>query len=842
MENPSAPDEISLPKSRRKIRVWFIPVLIFLIIGGGFLTLRLVESSTRSSVEAALATGEINSAQKSLDPLIQLPGWLLKDRGQLLRLRAEIHMKTGSYPEAENDLEQVLAEEPGDALALDMQARLFWLQGKQTEAIATADKVLELDPTLPFPYALKAQGSYTRGKEEEALTQAAEAIQHNDTSGLAHLIRARIYSWREDFAAAQPELDAARQQLTNPVEAHALQAYMDIRRGNTAALEEHIQVLKDDYPEHPASLWVQGLAAADKNDTEMAATLCDRALELEERPEFLFGRFVVSSTLKEIADNISLLDRALELYPGFTPAAWEKLRFEIDKGTAENAEEQIDRMVEKTAKSPAAYITRAIFRGEHSNFTGALQDYQTAIELDPESITPLLGRFYFHLERYENSLANQTLDKIIALEPDKPDTHAARSMMALQENNVDLAMQEIDTALSLKPKNILFRLRKADLHLILGELDKAKELIGECLKQDPLFPNTLLEATNIALQENDLIRAIGYANSGLEVLSHSPYMLRNRAKVFLAQKNYQKARDDVLISIKWNDKDAYAYSMLALINLKEEKYDQADSNISRAMALNSQDPNIFSLAAEIALNSNDAKKASERLDRGLAISPNDINLLRMAAALNLRFGRIDLSQSQLEKLLGFEKMLTDDEVSFNEQMISLLKKRKPAEPNLGTYIEASYSMLQIDFPQHWVAATPLENSVTDKNNNRILFFLNDINNPDKQITFIQIDQDIVSLGATGGDWINFFLPEIAQLSIKFNLLQSAQYVNGAKLPFYAITFENNGIQPSTHRLYAAALPDRVIVVEYIQFHGLQKPDLKSMMAIDPIIASIQPLE
>jgi tetratricopeptide (TPR) repeat protein len=95
---------------------------------------------------------------------------------QTMALRSVAYLMAKRYAEAQEDLDAILALQPGDAAALMNRGAGRLLQGNLDEAQADCDAALRLDPQQPFALTLQAEINLERGQCVDALSWAQKAL------------------------------------------------------------------------------------------------------------------------------------------------------------------------------------------------------------------------------------------------------------------------------------------------------------------------------------------------------------------------------------------------------------------------------------------------------------------------------------------------------------------------------------------------------------------------------------------------------------------------------------------------------------------------------------------
>jgi tetratricopeptide (TPR) repeat protein len=183
----------------------------------------------------------------------------------------------------------------------------------------------------------------------------------------------------------------------------------------------------------------------------------------------------------------------------------------------------------------------------------AEQFFQRALDIDPGFTLALFGQFDVlnfrqrsgNMEYKEGAVRlRQLADKMIAMDPDLPESQIVRGRVAMIERNWSEAETALNQALVLNPGNINVFDILSSLMWVLDKTDKALEYALKAEARDPLDIRSLLNLERAHTSNGQCIEAENAARRALELVPES-----NRVNFVLGNcwmtvhGDYQKAID-----------------------------------------------------------------------------------------------------------------------------------------------------------------------------------------------------------------------------------------------------------------------------------------------------------
>jgi tetratricopeptide (TPR) repeat protein len=296
-------------------------------------------------------------------------------------------------------------------------------------------------------------GANPRWKQlrESALVDLDKVVARDQKSGAAQLMIAKLQ--------ALPEGDRAK----------AL-----------AAAEQAVKLInKIDEPALAAAALVVRASVTDDSDKQLADL--SEALQLKpEDQEALQVRAVLLIGKKKYDDALKDLDALIKAdaaNPQQNPRLYEvrgMVLFQLKQ--PEKAIESYDKAIHLQPNSVEPYIQRARVRAQQKDMKGALEDLETALKIEPDSATVLLARARIHQQAGDLKSAKADVEAVLKTHPDLPDVIDARALdaaISAGAGDYDQAIAELEELLKIMPKNAELLYQIGQLYSVNKEYTKA---------------------------------------------------------------------------------------------------------------------------------------------------------------------------------------------------------------------------------------------------------------------------------------------------------------------------------------------------------------------------------
>lgn len=264
----------------------------------------------------------------------------------LLVMAAGYHAALPDLPQARRYIERSLEVQPGNASALLAAARLDLREGKVDEAERRARAVLQVSPTNLQGLGVMAEVARARGHQEEVERWLQEAR-------------------RADASAVPPRLLLMRSAL---------------RRGEDTKFGELVAEVEKTRPDDARMQLAVGDVLAEAGRREQAMQRYQRAAELDPRlPNVWLGMALLHAAQGNLGLARRTLQRALEVSPGWFPAASALARLEASQGMADQALRIVADQKQRLPQGPQSWTLEGDVRAALGQPAAAARAYEEAL-------------------------------------------------------------------------------------------------------------------------------------------------------------------------------------------------------------------------------------------------------------------------------------------------------------------------------------------------------------------------------------------------------------------------------------------------------------------------------
>ena len=299
------------------------------------------------------------------------------------------------------------------------------------------------------------------------------------------------------------------------------------------------------------------------------------------------------------------------------------------------------------------YLQRGLARLEQRDFTGALDDFNKADQLDKANKVHILicrGRAYAGLKRLDDALAQ--LNKAVAADQKMPLAFITRADIYLSLGEDDKALADLERALKLDPeqaKAYLLRARyfklKKNNRLALQDFNKAVTLDSNLIEieagPDSRTAKELRERAAKALKFGRK------SEVAVEMIDRGMALERN-GEYLAAIKEFSEAIDGTADSLE-------AYRWRASVYMHMSAFQNAINDLTKAMAISPQDASLYSLRGRAYLELGSADKSIDDYTKAISLSKSpEANLFEARGLVYSRGG------SSTKAIADFSKAIEID--------------------------------------------------------------------------------------------------------------------------------------------------------------------------------------
>jgi tetratricopeptide (TPR) repeat protein len=209
----------------------------------------------------------------------------------------------------------------------------------------------------------------------------------------------------------------------------------------------------------------------------------------------------------------------------------------------------------------ATFLEQGKQKYEQSDFENALKDFDHALEIDSRYADAYYWRGLTRLKLNKQNLAQEDFQKAVELNPNHNNAQLKLASILIVKKEPEKALTSIDNVLDNEPDNVDALLLQAAAFSLQGKLQKAKEILFAIQKKDNSLEGLYLLLSKIALQEKNYKEAESILNQGLIYIPDSLILNERLFDLYKRDKQYEQAEIQIkqMIQLKPND---FPYSLL----------------------------------------------------------------------------------------------------------------------------------------------------------------------------------------------------------------------------------------------------------------------------------------
>jgi len=181
---------------------------------------------------------------------------------------------------------------------------------------------------------------------------------------------------------------------------------------------------------------------------------------------------------------------------------------------------------------PDAWLNRGTTRLMLSDSIGALNDYTTAINLNPFSAMPYVRRGALYAQQKNYSIAIQDLNQAIAIDSMHAQAYFTRALVYYYQKELNQALTDLNKVLQIESRNTLALFNRA---IINYEIGNAEAAIDDLTRLSSIIPTNVLVhyyLASIRFERGYLPTALENINKAIEIFPQfaNAYLLRAEIK------------------------------------------------------------------------------------------------------------------------------------------------------------------------------------------------------------------------------------------------------------------------------------------------------------------------
>ncbi len=374
--------------------------------------------------------------------------------------------------------------------------------------------------------------------------------------------------------------------------------------------------------EHRAAVAAIALCRIGGDDAERAI--------LAARERFGEGSFVV-----EVSPHLHRTRIGERLRDGTAESHVERGDLRRARSDWDGAIEDYDRALELAPSLAIALACRGralLSRNEPGDFDRALIDLDGAIAIDPTLVMAITNRGTLHRRRGELDRAQVDLDRAIELAPTNAVAWNERGVVHQNRGDIARAIADADRAIELQPSLPEAWSNRGAAKMKRGDLDGALADFDRLLTMAPQFATGWLNRGIVRGQRSDYSGALSDLNRALELAPKSALVWRTRGTVHGLLNDVESSVADHDRALELSPDDAATLVERAKALGRAQRYDEAVADLDRAIELRPRFAHPWGVRGQIHFERGDDDAAIADLETFLRLAPRNAPARRAFAS------------------------------------------------------------------------------------------------------------------------------------------------------------------------------------------------------------------
>ncbi len=217
------------------------------------------------------------------------------------------------------------------------------------------------------------------------------------------------------------------------------------------------------------------------------------------------------------------------------------------------------------------------------------------------------------LNKGEREQALSLLDSKLAHSEEK-EVLQLKTVLLSQKNAYEDALKYAQKLTQIEPSNDNYQVLLAEIHIRLGELERATPIFEEVLKRNPNMIGAIIGRARIDFANDELEKANAGINKALEIDKNNVSALLLAAQLNIVQKRFEQAIEHLVSAKTINKTDVRPRELLISVYQQQNDYRNALSEVNQLLALDRLSATYTLRKAEVLLELGRKEEARKHLD------------------------------------------------------------------------------------------------------------------------------------------------------------------------------------------------------------------------------------
>jgi putative PEP-CTERM system TPR-repeat lipoprotein len=407
------------------------------------------------------------------------------------------------------------------------------------------------------------------------------------------------------------------------------------------------------------------------------------------------------------------------------------------------AEKIVDSLLVQAPNNAQVWLLKGDLLGLRSQPEQALDAYQRASKVQPDSVLAHLAQAVHYINAGNNAAAQGAVTKASSLAPNSPTVGFTRALLSLREKKFNECRDALQRVFAAIPEHMPSILVAASLHYSIGALEQAQSLYTRYLLKFPgsvyarkMLADTLIRngqpqsavyllqpflsqgfkdgeiltlAGQAHLQLGQYDQAIKYLETSVALDPKNSNKLTSLAASRLAAGDDERGLIDLEAAIQINAADLRAGHMLVVTMIGRNELEKAMSAVQALEKTQTNNPLIYSLKSAVYVAKQDFVQARASLEHALTLQPTYFPAAAALAQIDLRENNRPAARGRLAAILSKDQTNLDAMVALagmafgegqQDEAIKWLTRAVSAHPQAAqAYVLLARLYMQVNQPK-----------------------------------------------------------------------------------------------------------------------------------------------
>ena len=337
---------------------------------------------------------------------------------------------------------------------------------------------------------------------------------------------------------------------------------------------------------HSRILQLQSVVYRYLENYEQALTVINQAISLvPNNPNHYNEKWAVLDQLKRYDEGLAAITRAINLAPR---AAWYSNRGVLyqDQQKYKLALDDYNKAIELNPNHANAYVNRGVLYKDLQKYDLALSDYSKAIDINPNDANAYYnrGNLYYNQQKYELALSDY--NKAIELNPNHANAYVNRGVLYKDLQKYDLALSDYSKAIDINPNDANAYYNRGNLYYNQQKYELALSDYSKAIDINPNDAEAYYNRGLLYYNQQKYDSALADYNQAIKLNRNFANAYVNRGNLYRLQEKYELALSDYSKAIDINPNYAEAYNNRGFLYSYQQKYELALADVNKVIDIN----------------------------------------------------------------------------------------------------------------------------------------------------------------------------------------------------------------------------------------------------------------